>query len=156
MSIPDPATTAWAIATLSKATDWLFNQASEVLKDRREKRKQQAATEELPPSESVPSDQPPVADADTLLAALKQQAELSARRMEIEQVESLMRQLEKHQKKIRDFREKLSGYLDVEVELRLRDRLDEEQSEVARKADEMRQILERLSGKSVSIPGLDE
>jgi hypothetical protein len=156
MATPDPAVTAWAIATLSKATDWLFNQAGEILKEWREKRKQEAAAEEPSPPELVPSNQPPVTNADVLLEALQGQAELSARRMEIQQVESLMRQLERHHKKILDYQEKLSSYLDVEVELRLRDRLDEEQSEMARKANKMRQILERLSGKSVIVPGLDE
>jgi hypothetical protein len=153
---PDPATTAWAIATLSKATDWLFNQVGEVLKERREKRKQEAVAKESSISGPAPSDQPPITETKTLLAALEQQAELSARKMEIEQVGSLMRQLEKHQKKILSYQERLSGYLSEEARLRFENYLAEEQEKVEDKVDKMRQILERLSGQSIHVPALDE
>ena len=152
----DPATMAWALATVTEATNWLFNQVGEILKERRERRTKRAMTEDSITPESASADQPPITEVSSLLATIEQQAGLSARRMEIAQIESLMRQLENHQKKIMGYREKLSGFLSEEAQLRFENHLAEEQKEIEAKAREMRTILERLSGQSLHVPALDD
>ena len=155
-TVNDNVITAWALATVTEATNWLFNQVGEILKERRERRTKRAMTEDSITPESASADQPPITEVSSLLATIEQQAGLSARRMEIAQIESLMRQLENHQKKIMGYREKLSGFLSEEAQLRFENHLAEEQKEIEAKAREMRTILERLSGQSLHVAALDD
>ncbi|MFB0545323.1 MAG: hypothetical protein ACETWB_00285, partial [Anaerolineae bacterium] len=146
MPTTDPVT-AWALSVLGAATTFLFTQASELLKERREKRQAERAEKPIsPPPGETKAAPAPIFDADSLLAALEQKADLAARRADVENVESLMSQLDEHRKNVNYFREKLARGLGLHEELDAKKSLAEQQEEIARKSEEMRAILERLSG----------
>lgn len=150
----DPNVTAWAWGVVTQATTLLFTEVGEILKEWREKRQQSAPP--TPVSQPVePIGEAPIADADTMMEALQQRAELAAQEMDIKTVDSLMTQIKNRRKKINDFRTELSRMQTVETKLWLEDRIEEEQGEVAEAAEEMRQILERLSGRPVRVEGLE-
>lgn len=156
----DPYSITWSLMVLGKASEFLFNQAGELLKERREKRKKTAETTASPSSET---DERPISDSETLMTTLEEQlsqlekrAALATSRIEIQKVDSLIKQLEDYNRNKLMYEEEAAKLPGVDDQIRIQRRIEETDDKVAQKAGEMRQLLEKLSQRKIHIPALDE
>jgi len=145
-------TFAWSVV-LAEGVRFLFNQAGEFLKERREKRKAEATLSSNPPASSTAGDIQAITSADMLLEVLKQ-VDLAGREMEVEQVKSLLRQLREHAETVNRFREKAARPLGVNDQVIVEKTIDEHQEQIAQKSIRLRSVLERLSGQSIHVEAL--
>ncbi len=150
----DSNVTAWAWGVLTQATTLLFTQTREILKDWREKRRLGMPSVSAPET-SEPTGEAPITDVDMMIEVLQRRNDLAAQETDIKNLDSLMAQIRNRRKIINDYRTELARMQTVETKLWLEERIEEEQEEVAEAAEEMRQVLERLSGRPVKVEALE-
>ncbi len=157
----DPYSLTWALMVMEKATEFLFTQAGETLKEWREKRKK---GEETPASLSSETEaESPISDSKILMTTLEEQlgqlekqAGEASYRMQVQKVESLMKQLEDYNRNKLMYEEEAAKLPNLDDRVALRRRIEDIDNHMAQKAGEMRQTLEQLSQRKIHIPVLDE
>ncbi len=157
----DPYSLTWALMVMEKATEFLFTQAGETLKEWREKRKKD---EETPASLSSETEaESPINDSKILMTTLEEQlgqlekqAGEASYRMQVQKVESLMKQLENYNRNKLMYEEEAAKLLNLDDRVATRRRIEDIDNHIAQKAGEMRQTLEQLSQRKIHIPALDE
>ena len=150
----DPQSAAIATATLIEGIKFLYGQAEETLKEWRQKR--QSAKPPVPPDENV-IDTPDALQnkINTRLASLQEQSQNATAKMQIKEVEALLKQIQSlHQNKL-DYETELTNLPGVDDRIAIRRRIANIEEDIARKAEKMRQTLQKLSGQTIYVPALD-
>jgi hypothetical protein len=160
-NMSDPYSITWALMVTEKATEFLFGQAGEMLKEWREKRKKTGETPTTSPTE--PAAELPINALPELqtalseqLKGLERQASLATSRMQVERVESLLAQLEDQRRNKLLYEEEAAKLPSLDDRVAIRRRIEDLDVQIAHKTNEMRQVLEQLSQRKIHIPALDE
>jgi hypothetical protein len=156
-----PYTTALVMAVIDKTVGFLFGQATDMLKEWREKRRVSGETSTSEPLQV--EDESSIRDPQTLrtiveekITILEQQSYDTAHRIRVKEIESLMKQIQNlHQNKLR-FEEESTNLPSLDDRIAIQKRIEDTDDEIAQRADKMRRILEQLSQSKILIPVLDE
>jgi hypothetical protein len=155
----DPYSITWALMVLDKATTFLFDQAGEFLKERREKPKNQ---EESSPQIHQDPERQELVDQETVKSSLnkqvlliEEQSQSTAHRIKIKETESLLKQIEElHRNKLL-YSEEATHLPSLDDKIAIRRRIEDIDDQIAEKANRMRRIIEQLSQQEIYIPALD-
>lgn len=155
----DPYSITWALMVLDKATTFLFDQAGEFLKERREKRKNQ---EESSSQIHQEPERQELVDQETLKSSLnkqvlllEEQSQSTAHRIKIKETESLLKQIEElHRNKLL-YSEEATHLPSLDDKIAIRRRIEDIDGQIEEKANRMRRIIEQLSQQEIYIPALD-
>jgi hypothetical protein len=149
----------WAMGILSSAVPILFEVLKWLHEDRLARGKEEPtappAKAPLPPDERTEAvTSPPVRDAQGLLTVF-QEMDLAAEREAVERVQSLRRQMEKHRRNINRYEEYLADVAVGRERIALENDLQTEREKLQQNAEEMKSVLERLSGRQIGVAGAD-
>lgn len=156
--MPDPNITAWAMIVANKATELLFNQVGETLKEWREKRKK---SEDSPMEHE--SKKLAIKDSGELkiilekrINKLEQKSQITAYQVKLRESEALIRQIEKlHSNKLL-YAEEEVDLPSLDDRVAIRRRIENIDKQIAEKANEIRNLLEYISQQKIYIPALDD
>lgn len=159
MTMSDPYSITWALMVMEKTTEFLFGQAGEMLKEWRERRKQTESASPQP--ETAITDQ--INDPQTLkstvkvrLETLNEQSQQAASRMKVQEIDSLLKQIEDlHRNKLM-YAEEATKLPSLDDRLAIRRRIEDIDNQMAQKTASMRQVLEELIGQKIQVPALDK
>lgn len=159
----DPYSITWALMVMEKATEFLFNQAGEILKEWRTNREKTRKTSSQLQKGSDSPGAPPLVNPESLTAVLKerlikieQQTQEIGYEIKIQEIDSLTKQLEDlHRNKLM-YEEEATKLPGIDDRIAIRRRIEDTDREIAHKAIRMRQMLEQISQREIYIPILDD
>lgn len=137
-----------AVATLTKAVDFLFDQAGKIMKERREARKNRGEEEDVisesknvePEKEEVKQWKP----KEVYLDDIRQE------------IENCLYQIHQHRINRRDLEKQISAYGGVIfAPIILRNQLRITEDEIKKWCQQLKGIVEEIYGRKITIPGLD-
>jgi hypothetical protein len=147
------------IPVLVQVLDFLFDETSAILKERRQRRKKQGKAEEKKTStQAAPVQMAPEAGEAIFSkeAALSQMVRANAWKNTEKQVEGLLEQLKIYQDRYRLHQKQYAIHGEAAVPFSVMYNLEEAETGIETTSKELQAVLSKVYGKKVSIEGLDE
>jgi hypothetical protein len=147
------------IPVLVQVLDFLFDETSAILKERRQRRKKQGKAEEKKTSiQAAPVQMAPESGEAILSkeAALSQMVRTNAWQNTEKQVEGLLEQLKIYQDRYRLYQKQYAIHGEAAVPFSVMYNLEEAEAGIETTSKELQAVLSKVYGKKVSIEGLDE
>ncbi len=147
---------AFSIPVLLKAVDWLFDECSKILQERRERRKDQQEAEKQSPTGAAPlaANEPLPADViQSKDAALNQMVDEAVWKNTKDEVVHLLNLLEIHTSNYNLAKSQYAMWGRALVPSIVVNNLTEAEDEVAKTTQKLQDILSKAYGKKVIVPG---
>ena len=147
---------AFSIPVLLKAVDFLFDECSKILQERRERRKDQQEAEQQSPEAAAPlaADEPHSTDViQSKDAALNQMIDETVWKNTRDEVVHLLELLEIHTRNYNLAKTQYAKWTSALVPPIIVHNLTEAEDEIARTTKKLQDVLSKAYGKKVVIPG---